>query len=133
MTTFSDGWTREAGWYTHPEYGRICKERDGWWYVYRNQDEDSGPVPFRTLFAAKQYLYRKQEKQPGLELEDSPSIKVYYITFYKVVENKNVESWRIVETENDMDTEKGLLKEIGATENREKTKVIIRNWKKLNQ
>jgi hypothetical protein len=27
------GWTQEeAGWYTHPKLGGVCKEHDGWWW-----------------------------------------------------------------------------------------------------
>lgn len=46
-------WGRiEAGWYTHPKHGGVCKERDGWyWYPACDKDR-SGPR--KTLKAAIQ-------------------------------------------------------------------------------
>jgi hypothetical protein len=41
----------EAGWYTHPEYGGICNEGDGWYFYPLKHKNRIGP--FKTLQNAK--------------------------------------------------------------------------------
>lgn len=46
-------WTfEEVGWYTHPTYGGICHERDGW-YFYPLDMKESKVGPYKTLKAAQ--------------------------------------------------------------------------------
>jgi hypothetical protein len=40
----------ERGWYTHPLYGGVVREKDGWWHYPL---DNSGPYgPFKTAKAA---------------------------------------------------------------------------------
>jgi hypothetical protein len=49
-------WTRqESGWWTHPDDGGLCLERDGW-YLYPLEGDRRGP--FLTMRAAVASLPR---------------------------------------------------------------------------
>jgi hypothetical protein len=49
----TDKWNKEeSGWFTHPQFGGVCKESDGWYFypIYK----ESGIGPWKTLTIAKQ-------------------------------------------------------------------------------
>ena len=57
MTTWN---FEEAGWYTHPEFGGVCREIKGWYAYPLNTKAVLGP--FKTMEAAKSAAEKPLDK-----------------------------------------------------------------------
>jgi hypothetical protein len=49
----------EAGWYTHPTLGGICRENDGW-YFWPFCQASKRVGPYKTLREAREAVERKE-------------------------------------------------------------------------
>lgn len=63
------GWTaQEAGWWTHPKYGGVVKERKGWGCYPLDMPDDSAAWYRRTLIGAMRLLELRVRKTLALSV-----------------------------------------------------------------